>query len=180
MKTLIHKMFLAIMTAALVFTAVPMNSAYAQGENPPEGTLTNGKLEQIWARQLKAYARVGRGFSDINGTIAKLQGRLDKAAGDGRDVAALQAALDAFETALNGTKPTYDSISGLVTAHQGFDAAGKVIDAALAKSTLKEVGAKLKEVKSSMGGTGKALLEAMKAFRNANKPPVPAPTAGDS
>jgi hypothetical protein len=34
---------------------------------------------------------------------------------------------------------------------------------------VQEVGAKLKEVKSSMNGTGKALLEALKAFRAANK-----------
>jgi hypothetical protein len=179
MKNLINKIFMAVMIAALVFTAIPMTSAYAQGENPPEGTLTNEKLEQIWAREIKAYERLGRGFSDINATIAKFQGRLDQAAGNGRDVASLQAALAAFETALNRTKPTYDRIGVLVSSHQGFDANGKVTDAAIAKTTLKEVGAKLKEVKSSMDGTGKALYEAMKAFRKANKP-IPAPPAGDS
>lgn len=179
MKNMFNKMILAVMTAALVFAAFPVTSAYAQDENPPKGELTTEKLEQLWARELKAYERIGKAFSDIDGVIAKSQARLDKAAENGKDVTALQSALDAFEAALKTTKPTYDSMSGLVNAHQGFDANGKVTDAELAKSTVKEVGAKLKAVKESMGGTGKALREAMKAFREANKP-AGTPTERDS
>ena len=58
----------------------------------------------------------------------------------------------------------------IVNSHEGFDASGKVTDAEKAKSTLQEMGAKLKEVKSSMDGTGKALREAMKALRKSGKP----------
>ena len=179
MKNMLNKMILAVMTAALVFAAFPVTSAYAQDENPPKPELSNERLEKIWARELKAYERLGKGFADIDGAIAKFQARIDKASANGKDVTALQSALDAFETALKTAKPTYDSMSRLVSVHQGFDANGKVIDAELAKSTVKEVGAKLKAVKESMGGTGKALREAMKAFREANKPAMP-PTERDS
>ena len=180
MKNIFNKLILAVLTAALVFTAFPVTSAYAQDENPPQkGELTNEKLEKIWSRELKAYDRLGKVFADIDGTVAKFQARLDKASDNGRDVTALQAALDAFESALTTARPTYESLSGLVNAHQGFDANGKVTDAEQAKSTVKEVGAKLKEVKEAMGGTGKALREAMKAFREANKP-AGAPTERDS
>jgi hypothetical protein len=179
MKNIFKKMILAVMTAALVFGAFPVTSAYAQDENPPKGELTNQKLEKIWARELKAYEWLGKAFADIDGTIARFQTRLDKAAENGKDVTALQAALDAFESALTSAKPTYDGMSGFVSTHQGFDADGKVIDAEQAKSTVKEVGAKLKEIKSSMGGTGKALREALKAFREANKP-AEAPSERDS
>jgi hypothetical protein len=170
MKNLFNKMILTILAATLIFAAFPVTSAFAQGENPPKGEVPHEKLEKIWAREMKAYARLGKVFTDIDGTIAKFQVRIDKAAENGKDVTALQAALDAFESALTSTKPTYESISGIVSAHQGFDANGKVTDVEQAKSTVKEVGADLKEVKSSMGGTGKAFIEALKAFRKANKP----------
>ena len=167
---LFKKTIMAALAAALIFAAFPMTSAFAQGENPPKGEVSNEKLEQGWAHQLKNYERLGKGFEDTDEQIAKFQARIDKAAENGKDVTALQAALDAFESALKSGEPIYDSMSLIVNAHQGFDANGKVTDAELAKSTLKEMRAKMQELKSAMNGTGKALREAMKAFREANKP----------
>jgi hypothetical protein len=172
MNNIFNKMILAVLTTALVFAAFPATSAFAQGENPPKDELTNPKLEQVWARQLKNYEKIGKGFDDNDAQIAKFQARIDKAAANGKDVTALQAALDAFESALKSAKPTYDSISGIVSSHQGFDANGKVIDAEKAKSTVKEMRTKMVELKSAMGGTGKALRAALKAFRAANNPQV--------
>jgi hypothetical protein len=170
MKNIFKKMILAVLSAALVFAAFPVTSAFAQGENLPKGKVTNEKLEQIWAREMAVYERLGKGFTNTDAQIAKFQARIDKAAAKGKDVTSLQAALDAFESALTSARPTYESMSGLVSAHQGFDANGKVTNVEQAKSTVKDVGAKLKEIKSSMNGTGKALREALKAFRAANKP----------
>ena len=170
MNNIFKKTILVALAAALVFAAFPVTSVFAQGENPPKGELTNEKLEQVWARQLKIYERLGKGFDDIDGQVAKFQARIDKAAEKGKDVSALQAALDAFETSSKSAKPIYDSMSGLVNSHQGFDANAKVTDAEKAKTTVEDMRAKLKELKSAMGGTGKALREALKAFREANKP----------
>ena len=177
MNNIFKKMILVALAAALVFAAFPVTSAFAQGENPPQGELTNAKLEQVWARQLKNYEKIGKGFDDTAAQIAKFQARIDKAAASGKDVTALQAALDAFESALKSAKPIYDSISGIVNSHQGFDANGKVTDAEKAKYTVKEMRTNMVELKSAMGGTGKALREALKAFRAANKPAV-APEQG--
>ena len=171
MKNIFKKMILAVMAVAIVFAAFPVTSAFAQGENPaPTGEVSNEKLEKAWARQLKIYERLGNGFDGLDAQIAKFQERIDKAASKGKDVTALQSALDAFEAASKTAQPIYASIESIVNSHEGFDANGKVTDAEQAKSTLQEVGAKLKEVKSSMDGTGKALREAFKAFREANKP----------
>jgi len=170
MNNVFKKMILVVLTAALVFAAFPVTSVFAQGENPPKGELTNERLERTWARQLKIYERLGKGFDDIDGQIAKFQARIDRAAGNGKDVTAIQAALDAFEAALKSGKPTYESINGIVNSHQGFDADGKVTDSEQAKATIRDVREKLKELKSEMGGTGKAFREALKAFREANKP----------
>jgi hypothetical protein len=170
MKNIFHKMILAVLSAALVFAAFPVTSVFAQGQIPPTGDQVNAKLEQAWARQLANYEKLGKGFSDTDALIAKFQARIDKAAANGKDVTALQAALNAFASALKSGKPTYDSMGGIVTSHQGFDASGKVTDAAQAKATVQEFRAKMKELQSTMNGTGKALREALQAFRDANKP----------
>jgi hypothetical protein len=95
---------------------------------------------------------------------------IDRASENGRDVTALQAALDAFEAAVQTARPQYEELAEIVDAHSGFDADGKVTDVEQARATVKELGAGLKDVKTAMGGKGKALREAIKAFREANKP----------
>jgi hypothetical protein len=169
MKNSFKKMILAVMTAALVFAAFPVTNAFAADNPTPKSGLTNEKLEKVWARQLKVYERLGNAFTDTDAKIAKFQALIDKAASNGKDVTAVQSALDAFKAALNNTKPIYDSIKVIVTSHQGFDASGKVTDLTQAKSTVEAMGLKLKEVKSSLDGTGKALHEAIREFRKANK-----------
>ena len=170
MKNIFEKTFLMAITAALVFAAFPFANAFALSGNP-EGELTNERLEQLWARQLGAYEKLGKAFDSTDDQFAKLQERIDKASANGKDVTALQAALNAYKSALTSARPAYESVKGIVNAHQGFDASGKVTDAEKAKATVQEMRAKMQDVKSSMNGTGKALREAFKAFRAANKPP---------
>lgn len=172
MKKMFRNIVMAVMAVVLAAAALPVTSVFAQGENPPAaGTVSNERLEKIWARQLKAYERLGNGFDDLDEQIAKFQERIDAAAEKGRDVTALQAALDAFEQASKETLPLYEDLEQIVDSHAGFDKDGKVTDAAQAKSTVDEMGAGLKGIKTSMDGTGKALREALKAFRGANRPP---------
>ena len=170
MKNMFKKTILAALAAALVFAAFPMTHVFAQGENPPKGELINKKLEQIWACQLNNLERLGKAFNDMDAHIARFQARIDKAAENGKDVTSLQAALDAYESALKAAQPTYNSMNGIVNSHQGFDENGKVTDVEKAIATVQEMRAKMQEIRSSMGGAFKALREAMKAFREANKP----------
>jgi hypothetical protein len=85
--------------------------------------------------------------------------------------------LDAFEAATKNAHPIYESAKGIINSHQGFDADGKVTDPEKARETVKAMGEKLKAIKDAMNGTGKALREAIKAFREANPRPVKTPTA---
>ena len=77
---------------------------------------------------------------------------------------------------MKDAKPIYESAKGIINSHQGFDANGKVTDLEKAKETVKAMHAKMQEIKTAMGGTGKALREAIKAFREANPRPVKTPT----
>jgi DNA repair exonuclease SbcCD ATPase subunit len=170
MNILFKKTILAASVAVLALAALPVTNAFASDENPPRGDVSNEKLEQAWARQIKNYERMGKAFENTDTQISKIQALIDKAAANGKDVSAIQAALDAFEAALKNARPTYEAIKAIVNSHQGFDENGKVTDAELAKSTVQGMHARMQEIKTTMNGTGKALREAIKAFREANRP----------
>jgi len=171
MKTLFKKTMLFALTLALSVASLPLFSVSAAGLDDPtppvQGQVSNEKLEKAWARQLNRFERIGK----TDQFIQKIQSLIDKAQANGKDVSAVQAALDAFASAVKDAKPIYESMKGIVNSHQGFDANGKVTDAEKAKETVKAMHDKFAEIKTAMGGTGQALREAIKAFRDANPKP---------
>ena len=180
MKIFLKKTILVALLAALTAAAMPFVSAFAAGASdpivPPQGQISNEKLELVWARQRLAYEQLGMGLDRVDDLTAKAQRLIDKAKANGKDVSAVQAALDAFKAAVKEAHPIYEGGKGIVSSHQGFDTNGKVTDPEKAKETVKEMRDKLQEIKSAMDGTGKALREAIKAFREANPRPQPTTT----
>jgi hypothetical protein len=181
MKLLFKKTILIALVAALGMASLPFVNVFAAGENdqstPPQGQVSNERLELGWARQLGAYQKLGAGFERSDAFFEKAQKLIDNAKQNGKDVSAVQSALDAFEAATKNAHPIYESAKGIINSHQGFDADGKVTDPEKARETVKAMGEKLKAIKDAMNGTGKALREAIKAFREANPRPVKTPTA---
>ncbi len=171
MKQFFKKSILLALVAALGLASLPIVSVFAAGQNdptpPPQAQLTNDRLELVWARELRVYNRMGR----VDGLTERAPRLIDRAKANGKDVTAVQAALDAFETQWKAANPTYESIKGIINSHQGFDANGKVTDPEKAKATVKEMHDKFKEIRATLNGTGKALHEAIQAFREANPRP---------
>ena len=174
MKLFLKKTILFALVTALGFAAMPFGSVSAAGEKDPSTPpqVSNERLENIWARQLRAYERM----SHTDEFIAKSQKLIDHAKENGKDVAAVQAALDAFAAKAKEAQPVFESIKGIINSHQGFDENGKVTDPEKAKETVKAMGEKLKAIREAMDGAGKALKEAIKAFRQANPRPEKTPT----
>lgn len=168
MKKLISKLMMAIVVVAMVLAAFPAKKAYAADENPPVPSKV--RLEKLWSRIQKAYERIGKAFEDTDAHISRFQGVIDKAAATGKDVSAMQAALDAYKAALTATRPQYEVLGLTIRTHSGFNANGEVTDAEKAFAAVKEARGQLKSIKDSMGGAFKALHEAIKAFREANRP----------
>jgi hypothetical protein len=173
MKILFRRTILFALVLVLGMAAMPFVSVFAAGENdptpPPAGQVSNERLERVWSRQLRIYERMGR----TDELIAKAQKLIDRAKTNGKDVSAVQAALDAFEAAAKDAQPIYESAKEIINSHRGFDSNGKVTDPAQARETVKAMRAKFKEIRDAMNGTGKALHEAIRAFREANPRPKP-------
>ena len=104
------------------------------------------------------------------GWLKDFRDLIDRMNENGKDTAALQAALDAFEEALKEAHPVYESAKGIINSHQGFDADGKVTDREKAVETVKELRDKMQEVRGIIGEPGVALREAFKAYRDAHRP----------
>ncbi len=176
MKNLFKKTVLFALVAALGLASLPFVSAAAAGPTstpmPPQGQLSSERLERIWARQLRRYERFGR----ADELVDRVQLLIDRAKAKGKDVSAVQAALDAFKAALKNAQPIYESAKGIVNSHQGFDANGKVTDPVNAQETVLAMRGKFKEIKDALNGTGKALRDAIRAFREANRQTQPTPT----
>ena len=177
MKNLFKKTILFALVAALALASLPLVSVAAQSSTPtpvpPQGQLSNEKLERVWARQLRRYERMGR----VNVLVDRVQMLIDRAKANGKDVSAVQSALNAFEAALKTAQPIYESTKGIVNSHQGFDDSGKVTDPVKAQETVLAMRGKFQEIRTALNGTGKALREAIRAFREANPRPQPTPTA---
>jgi hypothetical protein len=179
MKNVFKKTILLALVAALGLASLPFVSVSAMGTDdptPPQGQVTDEKLEQVWARQQRIYEKIGKGFDRADAFTSRVQGLIDRAKENGKDVSAVQAALDAFEAAIKEAHPVYEGGKGIINSHQGFDANGKVSDPEKAKETVKSMHDKLQEIKAAMHGTGKALREAIKAYREANPRPTKSPT----
>jgi len=171
MKILFKKTILLALMTALGLASPPFVSVSAAGAYDPappaSAEITGERLERVWARQLRIFERMGRADEFAEG----VQGLIDRAEENGKDVAAVQAALDAFKATLKEAQPVYESAKGIIHSHQGFDENGKVTDLEKAKETVRSMHGKLLEIRETMDGTGRALMDALRAFREANPPP---------
>lgn len=176
MKTNWFKNILLVaMALALVAAALPWTSAFAapaaDPTTPPvDGEKSNTRIESLWTREQNAVERIGKVIDRSNTMTEKVQTWINKARENGKDVTALQAALDAYKQAVQEAGPMYEQAQSIVSEHAGFDADGKVTDREQAIQTLKDLGTQLKTLREQVGTPGNALREAIKAFREANKP----------
>jgi len=167
------KFVLIALVAVLSLAVLPSSSVYASGladeTTPPEKTeITGERLEKAWERVLKLNERIGKIFERSDTLTKKIQTLIDKATEKGKDTAAVQAALDAFNASADEAWPLYESAQALITAHEGFDADGKVTDLENAAETVKSLKESYREIREITGDSGKSLREAIKAFRETN------------
>ena len=119
-KTVLLALVAALATlgvASLPFVSVAAQGAYDPPPSATQGQISNERLERVWARQLKLYERMGK----TDELVEKVQSLIDRASANGKDVSALQAALDAFNDSIKDAHPIYESAKGIINSHQGFD-----------------------------------------------------------
>ncbi|MBM3151658.1 MAG: hypothetical protein FJZ96_05555 [Chloroflexi bacterium] len=169
----LQKALLVVLVLGVGFAALPAADVSAAGldqeTTPPTGD-RSARLAKIWQRELAVYERQGKLLDSADTIIERTQALIDKATEKGLDASAVQAALDAFEAAIQDARPIHQSANGIVNSHKGFDENGVVTDPEQALETVQELGEHLRDFRTAMDGTGAALKEAVKAFLKANRP----------
>jgi len=165
----------SVVIAALGVLLLPQQSARALATSgimaaPTPVRVPGARLERAWERQQRIHDRLAFMFDHVQRRIERAQELIDRAKTNGKDVTALQSALDAFADAVKKARPVYESTKGIIASHQGFDAGGKVTDLQQAKQTVADMGEKLKEIRDILEDQARALREAIRTFRNANRP----------
>ena len=162
---------------ALVAVVLPIKSVFAAGEDAAslptdissaDPATTNAKLELAFVREKSILARIGEASNNFNLVTSDMQTLLDKAKSNGKDVSAVQSALDAFKTAFQTGKPYFDQANTILTSQTGFDNLGKVLDVEKAKSTVKSLREILIKYNDSVKISRQSLRNAVRNFRLAN------------
>jgi hypothetical protein len=178
----LKKTWMVALVSAFCFGAIPVASVFAL---EPFGSITptpptmqpSDRLERAWAKEKEIFNKLGLFFNNSDPIITKVQGLINKAKAKGKDTAALQSALDAFSEAVKQAEPIYQSIEGIVNSHQGFDENGNVTDQTQALAIVKDMREKFMEIRQLLLDHRKALRDAIKTFREGNKPSItPSPT----
>jgi hypothetical protein len=172
---LFKKFALAAMVLVIALAAFPFAGASAAGLNVQANAQPdNTRLEDRWVRLQATYQIQSNRLSDASTFIARVQALIDKATGKGWDTSAVQAALNALSAVIPAVQAAHAPGAAIIASHTGFDASGKVTDRATALATAKSLSQELKDTRTAMNGTWKALREAVRAFRQAH--PRTAPT----
>ncbi len=173
---LLKKGLLVAVVLALALAILPLSNASGasleETATPPSNPAGTSRLERLWAREQRRYERQGNLLAKADIFIAKAQTLIDKAEQKGWDVSAIQAALEAFSNAIPAAEAAHEPGAAIIRTHSGFNANGQVTDPAKAIVTVKALAQVLKDTRAAMDGTGRALLQAIRAFRQEHRNPV--------
>ncbi|MEI7646310.1 MAG: hypothetical protein WCJ55_18725 [Chloroflexales bacterium] len=158
---------------ALFSLSVGWGSALAAPKDSPNKALEQGylRVQKSLKLQDQHLTRLGTFADRVAADIAKVKAK-------GKDTTVVEQALDTFRQQLASARADWQTASGALSSHAGFDAQGKVTDAVAARATLKTARDAMVQVHKTMDGAAKALRTALKVFRKANRdsrtPDVPA------
>jgi hypothetical protein len=170
--SLLRKSLPSLMLVALGLAALPAHIVMAAGpgDSLPAGIggLVAPRLERMFAYQQERYNHQSQLLERMPTFANRIQNLIDGATAKGYDTAALQTALDEFSAALPAAQAAHNLAGALITAHEGFDANGKVTDVAAAVKTVIGVHEDFASFVDTMLPPFLALREALRPFVSQN------------
>ena len=133
------------------------------------GALRKAVLEKAFARENTASSAQAANLQRIAKLATTAQDWITKAQAKGWDVSDLQAALTTFNGQIANAQSLHNTAAGMLAAHAGFDASGKVTDPAGAAQTVKDARQSLKDAHGVIQQAAADLRSAIRTFRSAHK-----------
>ena len=168
----IGSLSVAGMVLAGVITA-PASTALAQPATPPAGQsrLAKARDERLerWYQREQAWLSLQQvHLNTMNEVANKVQQFITTQQSKGKDVSALQAALDTFKSQIASAQSAHNTAASVLSAHQGFGADGQVVDADQARQTLIDARQSLRDAHRIMLQAAHDLRTAFREWREAN------------
>jgi len=166
---------LTVLLVGMMAFVLPSGSVAAQAPTPPtqkdplaQEARINARLEKAFAALQKMVEKQAQHLERAEAFVGKAEGWISKAKANGKDTAALEAAVTAFKSKEAEAKKLNGTAANIVKTHAGFDANGKVVNRDQARQTLQDGNQPLKEARGVFGEALKNLHETFKAWREAN------------
>jgi hypothetical protein len=160
-----------LMAACLVAVATFAFSGSASAQTPtpparPAAARPAGeRLAWQFTRIKHAQTAQANHIARMKQLLDRAQARIDDAKARGRDVAALQTALDTGKKHWQSAQQANADASALIAAHAGFDASGAVSDATAARKTLADAREKLTDAHRDLADGRRAIVDALRDQR---------------
>ena len=152
---------------ALLLAFAPVSSVMASTE-PQEDI--DDKLSKAFAAEQNWLEKQATAIEKTEQVVEKTQGFIDSAAAQGLDVTVLENALAPFTAAMPTVRSYHQDATGIIAAHEGFDANGEVIDRPAARETVKDARRALGEAHMSMTQAFWALRDAIEEWKETTFP----------
>ena len=170
-KTILAVLVLAIGLAIFPVTGVSAANLDDQTPSQPK----NLRLERVWMRQQAIYRHQSEQLENSSTYNTRVQDLINRANENSWDTSDLQNALENLGAVIPAIQAAHEPGAAIIASHAGFDATGKVIDREDAITSVKALGQVLKDTHTAMVGTGKALRQALRDFREAHPRPISTP-----
>jgi len=149
--------------------AIPDQTAPAAGQfqvgDEQRNERANARLEHL-LKQAQMMLAIQKDRLDMaREEAAFAQERIDAAEARGKDIAAIQAALDMFKTQIEAAQSLSDNAGSILDARAGFDADGKVVDLDQARDTLRQAGDAMREASRTLREAARELRRAARQYR---------------
>jgi galactokinase len=151
-----------------VMAAIPATAAYAAPSTPPAQPQRNERLEQAYQREQEWLGTQQDNLNRLISVAGKVQQFITTQQNTGKDVSALQTALATFKSQIATAQASHATAGNVLNTHLGFDANGKVIDAAQARQTLLDARQSLYDAHRVMRQAVLDLHRAIRTWRQAN------------
>ena len=170
-----------------VVAIIPVATAQAAPTTPPapsQQTTHDARLEKAYQSEQAWLRKQQDNLGKMNAAADRAQQFITTQRNLGKDVSVLQAALATFKAQITAAQASHQTANVVLSAHLGFDANGKVVNAAQARQTLVDAGQSLRDARSVMRQAVSDLQRAMRLWRQTNGvktgQPVPTPSASAS
>lgn len=140
-----------------------------------DGTKVPGNelLEKAFQRQKKAIENIGKQIEKSDDLREKAQARINELKNEGRDVPVLDNLLKRYDETIADIKAGYQEIQETLSAHKGFDDAGKVIDAKLGWETVKGLTAEVRKIQYDFQRIRRVITLKILRYNQKEKTPMP-------